>query len=591
MAARTRWVVRAVMLACVAAGVAGCRWAALGPTPRVPPFPSHPRVLRGEQLPTVWPGPAPGPLALRRVVVMNRQTLWGVTNGPGTGSGLLETVNGGRAWREHYRTGLPVTDLQFVNAREGYAVENGCGVGQCLTSALLRTRDGGRRWSTSYATHQRELASLSFVSAEWGYRVTGGGGQPWALAFSADGGATWIARAFPCPSETGSVAVSFVTRAQGYLACGPPAAAPTGGITTVWVTHDGGGAWTVAGVTASGEVTGLTFLDGSVGYLGTRTGLRVTRDGGRHWRLDRPPQIAAGHAVFSLGRIRNQVYFLSAGRAWTVGAHGGWSSLYPLPKPHTAVVWPSAQRSYGVGEAGAPTAVMAGAPGPRGWTTVGYLPGPASILVSASPRTLWAVNPRWYVSRDGGRTWQTPTLPGSTPTTDASACGRYGFVLVGRRTVRVTTNGGTSVGRAHGLPFDATSVACQTPGVGFALGRPQGATVQGPGGKRMHVAPGTVYLWRTADGGATWVPFALPPVLNMAAPTMMRFLGPRLAWMWSANGYWLTRDGGQSWVARAMPPGVVIRSLAFDSPAAAVVVVNTGVYTTSNGGRTWVPVP
>lgn len=578
------------MLACVAVGAAGCSWSALGPTRSAPPFPTHPGTLRGEQLPTVWPGPAPGPLLLRRVVVMNRQTLWGVTNGPGAGSGLLETVDGGRAWREHYRTGLPVTALQFVSARQGYAVENGCGVGQCLTSALLRTRDGGSRWSTTYATHRRELASLSFVSAEWGYRVTGGGRQPWALAFSADGGATWVSRSFPCPSQTGSVAVSFVTRAQGYLACGPPATPSTGGI-AVWATHDGGTRWTVAGRAASGDVTGLTFLNGSVGYLGTRAGLWATRDGARRWVVARGPQIAAGHGVASLGRMGREVYLLSAGRAWAVSARGVWSSLYPRPKPHTAVVWPSAQRSYGVGEVGAPTAVMAGVPGARGWSTVGYLPGPATTLVSVSPGTLWAVNPRWYVSRDGGRTWQTPALPGSTPATDASACGRYGFVLVGHRTVRVTTNGGTSLGRAHGLPFDATSVACQTPGVGFALGRPQGATVRGPGGRRMHVAPGAVYLWRTADGGTTWVPFQLPPVLNMAAPTTVRFLGPQLGWMWSANGYWLTRDGGQSWVARSLPPGVVIRSLAFDSPTAAVIVANTGVYTSSNGGRTWVPVP
>ncbi len=587
MGGRARWIVGAVMLAAVATGAGGCRWAALGPPPPVPPF--HPGVLRAEQLPTIWPGPAPGPLVLRRIVVMSRSTWWGVTQGPGGGSGLLETQDAGRTWREHYRTGLPVTALQFLSAREGYAVENGCGVGQCQTSALLRTRDGGRRWSTTYATHRRELASLSFVSAEWGYRVAKSGRQPWVLGFSADGGATWVSRSFPCPGSPASVAVSFVTRGGGYLACGPPASDPTGA-TAVWVTHDGGLRWALAGTAASGEVTGLTFVSGSVGYLGTRAGLWVTRDGGRAWAVARRPQIAAGQGVASLGRMGRQVYLLSAGRAWAVSARGAWSSLYPLPNPHTAVVWPTAQQGYGVGEAGAPTAVMAGTPGRRGWTTVGYLPGPARTLVSASSRTLWAVDPRWYVSRDGGRTWQTPALPGAAVATDASACGRYGFVLMGRRTVRVTTNGGRSVGPAEHLPFAATSVACQAPRVGFALGRPAGATVRGPGGKRVHVAPGAVYLWRTTDGGATWMPSQLPPVLNMAAPTMVRFLGPRLGWMWSANGYWLTRNGGQSWVARAMPAGVLIRSLAFDSPTAAVVVVNTGVYTTSDGGRTWVPV-
>ena len=589
MGARARWSVRGAVLAVLVVGLAGCRWPAFGSAPAAPRFPTHPGILHGEQLPTIWPGPAPGPLLLRRVVVMNRQTLWAVTGGPEAGSGLLKTVNGGRGWQEHYRTGLPVTDLQFVSARQGYAVENGCGVGQCLTSALLRTQDGGLRWSTTYATHRWELASLSFVSPEWGYRVTKGGSAAWALAFSADGGATWGPRSFPCPRQTGSVAVSFVTRELGYVACGAPSSASVAG-TTVWVTRNGGEAWTEAGAAPPGDVTGLTFESSTLGYLGTRAGLLATHDGGHRWFWAQRPQIVADHGVASLGRMDHEVYLLAAGRAWVVGAGGAWSSVYPLPKPHTAVVWPSARRSYGVGEVGAPTAVMAGAPGPGGWATVGYLPGPASTLVSVSPKTLWAVNPRWYVSRDGGKTWQAPSLLGTTPATDASACGSYGFLLMGQRAVRVTTNGGKSVGRALPLPFDATSVACQSPRVGFALGRSLSAAVKEPGGKRVHVTPGTVYLWRTADGGANWLPFRLPPVLNMAAPTTIRFLGPHLAWMWSTNGYWLTRDGGQSWVARSMPSGVMIRSLAFDSPTRAVIVVSTGVYTTSNGGRTWVPV-
>ncbi len=588
---RRRTAALAVLAALAAGGAAACSWAGSPghPVSPAPSFPTTPGLLRGEQLPTLWPGPAPAPLSVRQVVVLDRYKFWSVVPGPGHGSGLLQTVSGGATWRMHYRTGLPVTDLQFVSPRQGYAVENGCPVGQCRTSALLSTRDGGLRWSTMYATHGHRLKSISFVSPAWGYRVTGGDHTPWALAFSVDGGATWSPRHFPCGPRSLAAAISFVTRSDGYAACGPPASHP--GPVSLWATGSGGRSWVAVGAPAAirGRLTGLVFLSKFKGYLATSAGLWVTHDGGRRWAAAAMPQIAAGRSVTSLGRFGRHAYLLADGRAWEVSSDGGWTSLYPLPDPQGSVVWPTARVSYGVGERGAPTAVVAGQAGARNWATVGYLPGPAATLVSVSPRILWAVKPRLYVSRDGGRTWAPAPLPPSPPAVDASACGRYGFVLLGPTTIRVTTNGLQSLSRAHRLPFDATGVACQTPGVGFALGHPRSSTVRLADGKVVHVSRGTVYLWRTADGGGSWVPYRLPPVLSIAPPAMLRFSGPRLGWMWSANGYWVTSDGGQSWVARSVPAGVAIRSLAFESPLNAVMVTNTGVYTTSTGGRNWVP--
>jgi len=577
-----RWI-QTALVAGLAFGVSGCGWSLGGAPPhaKVPPFPAAPHVLAGEELPTVWPGPAPTPLPLRQVVVLSPQRYWGVITTASPGSAVVKTTTGGQHWQEHYRTGLPVTALVFVTSLRGYALENGCRVGLCGTSALLETRDGGKRWFTAYATHRRRLDAVSFVTGEWGYRVAGGGRAPLTLAFTVDGGANWSPRVMPCADGAdASARVSFATRTVGYVACQGTA---TGGEErlVVWATRDGGWVWHQVGasLTLPGRLTGLSMLSESRGYLGTTRGLLVTTNGGRTWGPAAHPLMLGRSAITSLGALGHRAFLIAAGRVWTTTRRLQWTALYPPPRPETALAWPTLDRQYGLGSTGAATAVLTSRDGVS-WRTVGYVPKLAASLVAASPQVVWAIKPGMFISRDGGRQWQAANLPAGVVVRDAAACGRDGFLLTANDAVWATrTQGRTFVDR-HVLPFDATGVSCQVPGVGFAVGRPRAADAR-------HLDPSQVYLWRTVNNGRSWTPYTLPPVLNLLPPATVRFLGVRLGWMWSANGYWVTSNGGRSWVVRTVPRGVVIRSLAFYTPLRALMVTNTGVYVSTTGGLRW----
>jgi len=76
-----------------------------------------------------------------------------VAGAPGTR--VFHTANGGRTWTAH-DTGhrLPIRDLTFINARQGWAVG--------ALGAILATRDGGRTWHRQRAGGERLALAGSF---------------------------------------------------------------------------------------------------------------------------------------------------------------------------------------------------------------------------------------------------------------------------------------------------------------------------------------------------------------------------------------------------------------------------------------------
>jgi photosystem II stability/assembly factor-like uncharacterized protein len=576
-----RWAVAAAM----AVILAGCSVIPLAHDAHPPnAFPSTPPLLAGEQLPTVWPAPGPPRLQPIGAAVLTPSLLWVVAARAGGGSGIFRTDDGGQLWREQYRTGFPVTQLDFVGPHHGFAVENGCTLGRCLTSALLVTGDGGRRWHTVYATHAMRVAAVSFVSASQGYRLTQDRGGAAALAYTADGGATWSPRTVPCVPQS-TRALSFVTRTTGFLACASTAAA--GGATVVWSTTDGGAAWRRVAADIAGRPTGLAFLTAARGFLGTTRGLYGTRDAGRVWLPVGAPPILGHTPTTFVGRAAAQVYLLVEGRVWSLAPSArAFGMVYPAPAPRAGLA-AVGRRLFGLEPVGAQTAVVMSRDGGRRWTLTGYLPAAATAVRSNGRGALWAVGPKLYLSGNDGRTWH---ATGSGAVVDAVGCGHLGWAIAPDGGLRVTRNNGRSFAPATRPPFQATGIACQGAGTVVALGPARVARVMvrtASSVSHVRVHPGVVYLWRSF--GRDWVPYRLPPVLGMSPPTAVRFAGQKLGWMWSSNGYWVTDDGGTSWVARPVPSGVSISSLVFLSPGFAVMVADTGVFASATGGRSWTP--
>ena len=99
-------------------------------------------------------------------------------------------------------------------------------------------------------------------------------------------------------------------------------------------------------------------------------------------------------------------------------------------------------------------------------------------------------------------------------------------------------------------------------------------------------------LYRSADGGRSWTPVALPVD---AALSGLELYGPHLAWLVGVRGLVLrSSDGGQSWQRGSVGgpawglPAADLNAVDFTGAQEGVVVGAAGAaYRTTDGGRTW----
>jgi hypothetical protein len=165
------------------------------------------------------------------------------------------------------------------------------------TVTLEQTRDGGAHWSSTSAPCPAGPLSVEFSIAPDGARWLACAGEPGAgeqtksLARSLDGGKTWLAGAPPCPIGT---ACHHGMPLGGYLgglaALSPTTAFYVGGRSSLTYTHDGGRSWHVE-PDFSGDASGtseVTFVNRSDGWVldegyGGHAVLWRTRDGGTRW--------------------------------------------------------------------------------------------------------------------------------------------------------------------------------------------------------------------------------------------------------------------------------------------------------------------
>jgi len=200
-----------------------------------------------------------------------------------------------------------------------------------------------------------------------------------------------------------------------------------------------------------------------------------------------------------------------------------------------------------------------------GWCWVNPRPQSAPITaVSFAGNTGVAVgHPETiYRTADAGLTWSTVHY-GSTLTRlhDVASASAMVRVAVGDSILR-STDGGVSWTKVYGPGAELLGVAFATSSLGFAVG-PLNSTL------------------RTLDGGATWAPH-----------------GPRgraVAFRSAAEGVivgdgliWRTTDGGASWVSSPTPsPLFSLWSVAYVNDSTVVAVGDGGFARSIDGGATW----
>jgi photosystem II stability/assembly factor-like uncharacterized protein len=185
---------------------------------------------------------------------------------------ILCTNDGGRSWQRRFSGRLTILQVQFLNARLGWAV---------APNLLLATTDGGTHWRVR--AHVSALEAVDFVTSRQGWAVTKQG----ILLRTQDSGQRFVRQALPVPVK----AVSFLSTKVGWA---------LGRDGEILQTTDGGLHWRHESVLRVGatwqEGHGqLQFTNRRVGWVLLAKGeaclsqmpyvLYQTRDGGQHWRL------------------------------------------------------------------------------------------------------------------------------------------------------------------------------------------------------------------------------------------------------------------------------------------------------------------
>jgi len=237
------------------------------------------------------------PTSASELFVLDAERAW-----LGVGTTLYSTSDGGASWTR-LATFDQLGSLDFVNAQDGWDMENlGAASGQDAV-VIYRSTDGGRRWSLVARTPSLvgsgvglgglttycDKSGLVFASPSDGWLTEYCNGGPPGFLTTHDGGSSWTRQALPvspasCPDGCGVSPPTFFG-STGFLTL--EATAPM-----LFVTHDTGATWARVSLPANlSRFSTVQFVDARHGFVvpgnpaGGVTGqvLYTTSDAGATW--------------------------------------------------------------------------------------------------------------------------------------------------------------------------------------------------------------------------------------------------------------------------------------------------------------------
>lgn len=520
------------------------------------------------------------------------------------GDDLLGSSDGGQHWHRRYRGRVPFRTLDPLTPELGWAQTD---------QALLFTADGGRSWQAVSTSGYSRLDHIQFLDRNAGWALNRDG-----VLHTGDGGHSWQPVTTPCTGPAVASVVDFLNRTAGWLLCGGE---PGVGNQEKWLyrTTDAGRHWqlvTHAGwhnpaaaaqhrLTLGGYVSALSFVDPQHAWLVlARGGLFSSSDGGQTWThlplvADGGPAIRiAGHRSASAGEVLvdHHPSVLLA----THDAGASWAQLVPPPAPDGHWRFFDGRHGVGAGTFLDPAAILRSSDGGQTWQQVGSIPSgpprsPGSTqllaLSFAGPQHGWAVLQTANQTRDGTRLTLYRTSDGGAtwaplPAIPQDARDRYAMLSFVSATTGYAASfwGHLAVTHDGGQTFQPVSSA-------DVLGTSDVRFVSAQQGWRIQDAS----LFSTSDGGRSWRHIPLGYRAQQIAPL-------------SATRFWLiaadcrqetpcvptlltTADGGRSWTREdpgTLAPGHVIFA---DSRHGWLWDQQGRPYRTTDGGRTWLPLP
>ncbi|MBM3146291.1 MAG: hypothetical protein FJ000_00175 [Actinobacteria bacterium] len=466
---------------------------------------------------------------------------------------VLETRDGGITWTPRLIAGgdRSVSHISFSDARNGWLA--------CFDpyarrgSVLLRTHDGGRTWREVTGPTDDEPVSdpgsdeIRALAAhgDGGLWLTGSEGT-WRTG---DGGETWSS-VRGLPADVRYTAISLDGDDRAWIAgCAQPRHRKSKVV--ILGSSDGGGTWRRSAFPTSDLIWSVSLC---------------SRDGDRAW------------AVGSLGFMART----ESDETWErAGVPPGWKPLPPALILAADFVdpthgWAVGKRTVWQTSNGRDWDVLK-APRLTFWDVDFVTRSDGWALTFSPPLQRFVV----AASRDGGRTWSTiRTNLRRQIANDLYRLDERRAWLCGNRKNRAyvmrTLDGGASwrYVPAVGVGFRLVDLEQV---VFFDKRRGVAAAQRGAHSDNGTANPLPALLVRTSDGGRTWSEVLSAEGARIAA-TSLAFADRRHGWAAGFRGVWRTTDGGATWVRTATWPRYT------DGEVRCVDSDHAWILTTSRGG-------
>ncbi len=300
----------------LASGLAVCALCACAPRPLPVSATGSPAHVAPTATAATISAPTIADQSIDVVRMIDEENGWAVSD-----TRILRTVDGARSWHDvSPRTGAPFgysVSTYFLDGLQGWILVPNSD--DPLGGILYRSADGGLTWTESPVPFGR--AKLQFLDAKQGWAMAdlgaGAGSMAVAILQTSDAGASWTRTYTNDPTQSGAGdslplgglkdgmwAVSMQTAWVGGVTYAP-------GTVYLYQTADSGRTWTKNKVAAPPgyaeaelETTGPVFVTTSTGYLpvhissqnGILLATYVTHDGGSTWSLS-PAFVPQGGVV------------------------------------------------------------------------------------------------------------------------------------------------------------------------------------------------------------------------------------------------------------------------------------------------------
>lgn len=206
--------------------------------------------------------------------------------------------------------------------------------------------------------------------------------------------------------------------------------------------------------------------------------------------------------------------------------------------------------------------------------------------VSFAGKSGFAVGEEGTVLRslDGGLTWTTAPSGTTAKLSLVQTVDARTVIVGGECSLRESQDGGRSFTR---IAFDRSEEACGTSVLSFSFLNAQSGFVETEGSRPQDED----LLW-TDNGGASFEPRSLPPLLRAAKKGPVKFISPSVGVVAINDGepagqIWRTTDGARSWsqVASSAKP---LTAITFVTPLVGYAVGEEDtMLQTEDGGQTW----